>query len=45
MYSGFDLSIYLDIYIYIYIYMYMLGGGVDCAYMRLEYEVEGISAA
>ena len=31
--------------LYVYIYMYMLGGGVDCAYMRLEYEVEGTSAA
>ena len=26
---------------YIYVYVYMLGDSGDCAYMRLEYEVEG----
>ena len=37
--------IYINIYIYIYIYVYMWGGGGNGGYMRLEYEVDGKSAA
>ena len=29
------------LYVYIYVYVCMLGDGGDCAYMKLEYEVEG----
>ena len=36
--------IFINMYIYIHISVYMQGGGGDCAYMRLEYEVEGTSA-
>ena len=44
IYGGFDIYIYIDIYKYIYIYINM-GVVGNCAYMRLEYEVEGKSAA
>ena len=36
--------VYMCIYICMYLYIYV-GVGGDCAYMRLEYEVEGTSAA
>ena len=50
MYGGFDICVYMyihmyvSVYIYIYIYIYV-GVGGNCAYMRLEYEVEGTPAA
>ena len=36
--------VYICIYICMYLYIYV-GVGGNCAYMRLEYEVEGTSAA
>ena len=44
VYGGFDIDTFIHIYIYIYIYIYMLEFLGDCASMRLEHEVDGISA-
>ena len=44
MYGGFDICVYMYIDMYVSVYIYVGVGGF-CAYMRLEYEVEGTSAA
>ena len=43
VYGGFDICVYMYIHMYVSVYMWGVGG--DCSYMRLEYEVEGTSAA
>ena len=42
---AFYIYIYIYIYEYVYVYVYMWYSGVDCSYMRLEYEVNETSAA
>ena len=39
------LYVYICIYICMYLYYIYVGVGGNCAYMRLEYEAEGTSAA
>ena len=43
VYGRFDVCVYMYIHMYVSVYMWRVSG--NCSYMRLEYEVEGTSAA
>ena len=44
VYGGFDICVCMYIHMYVSVSIYV-GFGGNCAYMRLEYEVEWTSAA